>query len=52
MIKLYVHRHDDFDGVDRNHALDNGYDLEMHEPGNQTAVYYFLMFVYYTYSIL
>ena len=25
-------RNDDFNGVDRNHAFDNDFDLDMHEP--------------------
>ena len=25
---------DDFDGVDRNHAFDNDFDLDMYEPGD------------------
>jgi hypothetical protein len=27
-------RDDLFDGVDRNRAFDNDYDLDMHEPGD------------------
>ncbi len=27
-------RNDDFDGVNRNHAFDNDFDLDMHEPGD------------------
>ena len=27
-------RNDDFDGVKRNHAFDNDFDLDMHEPGD------------------
>jgi hypothetical protein len=29
-------KHDDFDAGDRNHAFDNDFDLDMHEPGRQT----------------
>jgi hypothetical protein len=27
-------RDDDFDGVDRSHAFDNDFDLDMDEPGD------------------
>ncbi len=27
-------RNDDFDAVNRNHAFDNDFDLDMHEPGD------------------
>jgi hypothetical protein len=27
-------RNDDFDAVHRNHAFDNDFDLDMHEPGD------------------
>ena len=27
-------RNDDFNGVDRNHAFDNDFDLDMYEPGD------------------
>ena len=27
-------RNDDFDAVHRNHAFDNDFDLNMHEPGD------------------
>ena len=27
-------RNDDFDTVHRNHAFDNDFDLDMHEPGD------------------
>ena len=27
-------RNDDFDTVHRNHAFDNNFDLDMHEPGD------------------
>ena len=27
-------RNDDFDAVDRNHAFDNDFDLDMHELGD------------------
>jgi hypothetical protein len=38
-------RDDLFDGVDRNRAFDNDYDLYMHEPGDKPALFYFLMLV-------
>jgi len=27
-------RNDNFDGVNRNHAFNNDFDLDMHEPGD------------------
>ncbi len=31
---ISVDRNDDFDAVNRNHAFDNDFDLDMHEPGD------------------
>ena len=45
-------RDDDFDGVDWNHDSDNDYDLNMHEPGDQPALLYFLLLLYCTISML
>jgi hypothetical protein len=40
--------HDEVDKDDRNHAFDNNYDLDVHEPGDLPAMEYFLVLVYYT----